>query len=142
MSVFTMLGTHISPQILHHHSHTCHPCLPVLLCHVQSPETTTTRVNESHRLPCEGNPVGFATLRNIDPILRHLRMQIRPRMALERTVTHTIPLFLVRRPLLPFLSSHSCVQTVRFTSVRTSVLCGAGPLDARLFLVLMHQLLR
>jgi hypothetical protein len=91
---------------------------------------------------CEGNPVGFATLQRTAPILLRLRIRIRSRMALERTVTHTIPSFHVQRPLRPFLSSHSCVRTVRFTSVHTSVLCGAGPLDARLFLVLMHQLLR
>jgi hypothetical protein len=85
---------------------------------------------------------GFATLWHIAPIFRRLRIQIRPRMALERTVTHAIPSFLVRRPLLPIPSSHPSVRTMQFMSVHTSVLCRAGPSEGCLFLVLMHQLLR
>jgi hypothetical protein len=78
----------------------------------------------------------------IDPILCPLQMQILPKLALERTITYTIPSLLARRPFLPFLSSHSCVFTMRFASMRTLVPCRAGPLCAYLFLALLHQLLR
>jgi hypothetical protein len=61
---------------------------------------------------------------------------------LERTITHTIPSLLVRRPFLPFPSSHSCIHTMWLTSVCILVPCRAGPLCTHLFLVLLHQLLR
>jgi hypothetical protein len=91
---------------------------------------------------CEGNPVGFATLRHINHILCPLQMQICPRMDLERTITDAISSLLIQRPLLPFPSSYSCVHTMWFTSVCTSVPCRAGSLCAHLFLALLHQLLR
>jgi hypothetical protein len=86
----------------------------------------------------------FHMVHGVEPVLPFdlAEATFLPRMVLERTVSHTIPSFLVQRPLLPFPSSHSCVRTVRFASVHASALCRAGPLDACLFLVLMHQLLR